>query len=83
MKQNFGNDILDRVSLSKNANQMIQPTLVIHDVQDDVVPIADGKIIASILKQGSFYETNGLGHRKILYDQGIVTRTVQFITTAK
>lgn len=82
MKQNFGNDILDRVSLSKNANQMIQPTLVIHDTQDDVVPFEDGKIIASILKQGSFYETNGLGHRKILYDQSIVSRTLAFITTA-
>lgn len=83
MKQNFGNDILDRVSLAKMSKEILQPTLVIHDTEDDVVPFNDGKEIASIIRHGVFYETSGLGHRKILYDQGIVTRTVQFITSNK
>lgn len=83
MKENFGNDILERVSLAKMSKEIVQPTLVIHDAEDDVVPFNDGKEIVGILKQGVFYETAGLGHRKILYDQGIVTRTVQFISTAK
>lgn len=83
MKANFGNDILERVSLARIAKEIVQPTLVIHDTDDDVVPFNDGKEIASILRQGAFYETNGLGHRKILYDKTIVARTVEFILSAK
>ncbi|HRE30590.1 MAG TPA: alpha/beta fold hydrolase, partial [Candidatus Berkiella sp.] len=65
MKKNFGNEVVEQFSLIKNGAKITQPVLIVHDEQDDVVPSQDGKDIANILQQGTFYGTQELGHRKV------------------
>lgn len=79
LKKEFGDDVIEKLSLLNNARKITQPVLVVHDKDDDVIPLQDGKAVANILSQGSFYETENLGHRKILFDQNVVQRIMSFI----
>lgn len=79
LKQNFGDDVFERLSLITNAAKITQPILVVHDKEDDVVPVQDGKLVANALQHGTFYETTDLGHRKILYDKTVIDRVLQHI----
>ncbi len=79
LKKDFGAQVFDKLSLMINATKITQPTLIIHDKADDVVPFEDGKTVANVLPQPTFFETNGLGHRKILFDKNVVERIVKFI----
>jgi pimeloyl-ACP methyl ester carboxylesterase len=45
--------------------------LVIHDADDDEVPLADGRQIAELWPGAAFTTTNGLGHRRILRDEAV------------
>lgn len=56
------------------------PVLVIHDEIDDDVPVKAAFHIHEHLKNGDLMITNGLGHRKILGDNKVIRRIVQFIT---
>lgn len=79
LKKEFGEDVFNRLSLMSNGPKITQPVLIVHDNEDDVVPIQDGRDITSVLQQGSLYETNELGHRKILFDRSVVERITQFL----
>lgn len=80
LKNNFGQDVFERFSLLKNGTKIIQPVLVVHDKQDNIVPYQEGLEIVEILKEGDFYQTNELGHQKILYDKTVIERILQFIS---
>lgn len=56
-----------------------QPLLVIHDEQDADVPSTDGSAIASAARDSTLVLTNGLGHRGVMRDPGIVTRSIAFL----
>lgn len=79
LKENFGEDVVEQFSLIKNGARITQPVLIVHDEQDDVVPYQDGKDIANILQQGTFYGTKELGHRKVLYEKAVINAISQFI----
>jgi pimeloyl-ACP methyl ester carboxylesterase len=53
--------------------------LVIHDENDDEVPVSASKNIYSNLKNGELFITNNLGHRKILGNQEVIDKTINFI----
>ncbi len=55
------------------------PVLVIHDENDDEVPVSASKNIYSNLKNGELLITNNLGHRKILGNQEVINKTINFI----
>jgi len=55
------------------------PVLVIHDENDDEVPVSASKNIYSNLKNGELLITNNLGHRKILGNQEVIDKTINFI----
>lgn len=55
------------------------PTLVIHDKNDYEVPISCGINIHKHLENGTFFETEKLGHRKILGDDKVINKTIEFI----
>ena len=55
------------------------PVLVIHDNNDVEVPVKAGIHIHNYLKNGTLFLTDGLGHRKILGNQKVIEKTVQFI----
>jgi pimeloyl-ACP methyl ester carboxylesterase len=56
------------------------PALVIHDAADREVPHAAGLALARAWKGARFASTQGLGHRLILRDAGVVQDAVDFIS---
>ena len=61
------------------AQSITIPVLVIHDENDDEVPVSASKNIYSNLKNGELFITNNLGHRKILGNQEVIDKTINFI----
>ena len=55
------------------------PLLVLHDPADDDVPVAHGQGIAEAWPGGRFEATPGLGHRRILRDEGVLQRVSRFV----
>ncbi len=62
------------------AKQVTIPTLVVHDTEDDEIPVSDAKAIRLNLKEGSLYLTNHLGHKKILGDPTVIKNIIEFIS---
>lgn len=61
------------------AKEISIPVLVIHDENDDDVPVTAGQHIHQHLKNGQIMITKQLGHRKILGDGKVIQRIVEFI----
>lgn len=74
----FREDI-DNYSASNAAKEVLIPTLVIHDTEDNDVPVSCGHNIRQKLQQGELLITNGLGHRRILKDDLVINRIIEFI----
>lgn len=66
-------------SAYKAAETTLIPTLVIHDKNDPEVPVKAGINIHSHLKNGELMLTEKLGHRKILADQQVIEKIINFI----
>ena len=52
--------------------------LIIHDEQDDIVPITAAKLLHQDWVNSEIYITNGLGHRKILHDNTVAAKVLEF-----
>jgi pimeloyl-ACP methyl ester carboxylesterase len=65
------------------AARLSLPVLVVHDQDDDVVPIRDGRAVAAAWRGAQLVETTGLGHRGVLRDPGTVRRAVDFVSASK
>ncbi|MFK7032019.1 alpha/beta fold hydrolase [Flavobacterium oreochromis] len=75
---NFGESI-DNYDAANAAKDVKIPTLVIHDKDDHEVPLICGKNIYSELSNGTFIETEKLGHRKILGNDDVIKASIQFL----
>lgn len=73
------NDKMDEYSASYVAKSISIPVLVIHDNDDDEVPVECSLNINKNLFNGKIYVTNDLGHRKILGDKKVVETVVEFV----
>ncbi|SDX81838.1 Pimeloyl-ACP methyl ester carboxylesterase [Lutibacter oricola] len=76
--KNFGKDI-DTYSASISAKEVKVPTLIIHDTDDKEVSVSCAHNIRQNLQQGEILITNGLGHNRILKDDFVIERIVEFI----
>ena len=54
------------------------PALVIHDHDDERVPMADGLELARLLPNAEMITTRGLGHTGPLVDAGVLARIAEF-----
>ncbi|MDR6763360.1 pimeloyl-ACP methyl ester carboxylesterase [Flavobacterium sp. 2755] len=70
---------MDDFSAYKAAQKIEIPVLVIHDNDDPEVPLKAGIHIHENLQNGSLFLTDGLGHRKILGNQTVIKKTLEFI----
>ena len=68
-------------SAYKAAHKIEIPVLVIHDNDDPEVPVKAGIHIHKQLKNGTLFLTEGLGHRKILGNQNVIKKVLEFIQT--
>jgi pimeloyl-ACP methyl ester carboxylesterase len=57
------------------------PVLVVHDENDDEVPVSCAYHIHEHLSHGQLMITQNLGHRKILGDKKVIAQTVDFFKT--
>ncbi|URM35930.1 alpha/beta hydrolase [Flavobacterium anhuiense] len=70
---------MDDFSAYKAAKKIKTPVLVIHDKDDPEVSVKAGIHINENLENGSLFLTEGLGHRKILGNQNVIKKILEFI----
>ncbi|MEZ0006290.1 pimeloyl-ACP methyl ester carboxylesterase [Flavobacterium sp. 28YEA47A] len=73
------NEPMDNFSAYKAAKEVAIPVLVIHDKDDDDVPVKAAYHIQENLKHNELLITEGLGHRKILGDAKVIKKIVEFL----
>lgn len=73
------NENIDDYSGSVAAKNVNIPTFVIHDSEDKEVPVSCAYSIRQNLKHGELLITNGLGHKRILNDQLVVNRIIEYL----
>lgn len=71
LKAKFGDDF-DLFSAPELAPNNKIPTLVFHDVHDRDTPIELGREVGEKMAHGTYVETSGLGHRRILRDKKVL-----------
>ncbi|MGW0434887.1 alpha/beta fold hydrolase [Micromonospora sp. NPDC003197] len=63
--------------------QDLPPLLVVHDRLDKEVRHTDGEALAAVWPRAELMLTEGLGHRRILRDPGVVDAVVQYLAGAR
>lgn len=77
LKAKFGEDF-DLFSAPELAPTNTIPTLVFHDLNDKDTPIALGREVGEKMANGTYIETTGLGHRRILRDQKVIDQILNW-----
>jgi len=70
---------IDDVSVARYSESIPVPTLVIHDVEDDIALVADAHRIADALPHSERFITEGLGHA--LQGDPVFDRVVKWLTS--
>lgn len=73
------NEPMENYASHLAAKQVNIPTLIIHDENDNEVPIFCAKNIYKHLPNGELLITKRLGHRKILGDTNVIDKSLDFI----
>lgn len=74
------NDKMSNYDVEQYAEKTAVPVLVIHDEKDTDVPFTSAKTIHEKLQKSELLITSGLGHRKILGDENVIEKIMQFVT---
>jgi len=77
----FGENLWTRFSAQDMAPRARLPALIIHDRDDRDIPWREGEAVARAWPHARFLSTEGLGHRRILRDPGVIGRVVDFLRT--
>jgi pimeloyl-ACP methyl ester carboxylesterase len=62
-----------------DAPRVEAPVLVVHDREDRVVDVADGRALARLAPHGTFVETTGLGHYAVLRAPRVIRTVERFV----
>ena len=65
------------------AKEVKIPVLVIHDNNDEDIPVSEAYHLAENLSDKEVLITNNLGHRKILGDSNVIAKIVEFLMIKK
>ena len=80
VEKDFGGNLWQRISASENIQSASFPVLIVHDKEDmDVAWQHAQQLAESGGKHAQLYITEGLGHRRILRDDTVIKRIVDFI----
>lgn len=74
----FG-ETMESFSAYLSAKEIKIPVLVIHDNDDEDIPVKAGIHIHKFLENGQLMITKGLGHRKILGDEKVIEGITTFL----
>jgi len=78
LQKQFNSD-LETISSAASAQKINIPTLVIHDTDDKEVPVSCAYQIRQNLSKGCLLITHGLGHQRILKDNSVQNRIIEFL----
>jgi hypothetical protein len=70
---------MDDLELSRIAASLAPAALVVHDRTDAEVPFEHGAAIAASWPRARLLATDGLGHRRVLRDPGVVEAVAAFV----
>jgi pimeloyl-ACP methyl ester carboxylesterase len=56
------------------------PVLLVQSRDDEQISVEDGRLLAAALPNREHVELDGLGHTKLLRDEGVIDRVVRFLT---
>ncbi|MXN93181.1 alpha/beta fold hydrolase [Flavobacterium sp. Sd200] len=73
------NESIDSYSAYIAAKEVSIPVLVLHDENDEDVPVSAAHHIHENLTNGQLVITKGLGHRKILGDKTVIKQITEFL----
>jgi pimeloyl-ACP methyl ester carboxylesterase len=74
--------VLAQLAAEHMAPRIQVPTLVVHDQGDTVVPHADAMLLSDRLPNARLFTTQGLGHRRLLGDAGVIAEVAGFLCQA-
>jgi pimeloyl-ACP methyl ester carboxylesterase len=75
----FGSDLWAQSSLANIGHRIGIPVLIVHDRDDQEIPLQDGVDTASAFPQSEIVTTEQLGHRAILYDKKVLSGVAEFL----
>jgi pimeloyl-ACP methyl ester carboxylesterase len=76
--QRFGRSAASFDSLSL-APFIQTPTMLVHDADDDITPVAHAQRLAPLLPHGTLHISQGLGHSGLLRDPATVSAALEFL----
>lgn len=80
MERVIGRPVADfDIALRSAECEELPPALVIHDTQDKEVPFGNGALVGGAWPGGRLVPTEGLGHKRILRDAGLVSTVTGFV----
>lgn len=71
------------LDVARFADDLKVPFLVVHDQDDNAVPLQDGKDLATLLPQARTIITTGLGHYRILKSNAVARQVVEFLDSVR
>jgi len=71
--------VLESITNEFMTPQIDIPSLMFHDIADNVTPVEDSRAIARVWKNAQLIETEGLGHRGALQAKSIHDQVVRFL----
>lgn len=75
------NKSMNELSSYINVAKIKIPLLIIHDENDNEIPIECAYQIQKHFVKGNLFVTKGLGHRKILGDSEVINKIISFLKT--
>lgn len=72
-------NIRDAVNTLNNVKQLKCKGLVLHDEDDIDITWHSGEKIAEAWPDAKFIKTRGLGHRRIIRDEGVIDHVIRFL----
>ena len=70
---------LEEVSAYTFAHTIQRPLSLFQDINDELVPYEGSQNLAKIWKESKFVTTQGLGHRRLLWNSDVHQRIVEFL----
>jgi pimeloyl-ACP methyl ester carboxylesterase len=79
IEERFGRDVWSELDVDRALPSLTAQGLVVHDTDDDEVPIDDARAIAARWPDAKFVTTAGLGHRRIVRDESVRALIVSWL----
>jgi pimeloyl-ACP methyl ester carboxylesterase len=80
IEEKFGHQVWDEWQVDRFAVPAVTPVLLLHSDDDEQIDVADGRLLAEALPAFEYVELTGLGHTKLVRDEGVVARVAEFLS---